>query len=168
MIDTKQLIGLHVNGDRHGLAVENQETLLEVLRNHLNLTGTKEGCGTGECGSCTVLVNGQPVLSCLTLAVDCEEMEIVTIEGLAVGQNLTPVQTAFLQQGAVQCGFCTPGMVLATTALLQANPQPTEGQIKEALEGHLCRCTGYNKILDAVQQAAQKLSRLIAGRPPDG
>jgi carbon-monoxide dehydrogenase small subunit len=158
MADAKQLICLQVNGGRHELAVENQETLLETLRARLGLTGTKEGCGTGECGSCTVLIEGQPVLSCLTLAVDCEYMEIVTIEGLTAGTDLTPVQEAFLEEGAVQCGFCTPGMVLATTALLRDCPQPTEDQIKTALEGHLCRCTGYNKILDAVLQAARKLS----------
>ena len=158
MADTKQLIRLQVNGGLHELAVESQETLLEALRARLGLTGAKEGCGTGECGSCTVLIEGRPVLSCLTLAVDCENMEIVTIEGLAAGTELTPVQEAFLEEGAVQCGFCTPGMVLAATALLRDYPQPTEDQIKTALEGHLCRCTGYNKILDAVLQAARKLS----------
>ena len=155
----KHLIGLRVNGDPYELAVEPQETLLEALRNHLRLTGTKESCGTGECGSCTVLIDGQPVLSCLTLAMDCQGMEIVTIEGLAKkGREFTPVQEAFLEQGAVQCGFCTPGMILAATALLQANPKPTEEEIKKALEGHLCRCTGYNKILAAVACAAHKLS----------
>jgi aerobic-type carbon monoxide dehydrogenase small subunit (CoxS/CutS family) len=150
------------------LAVESQETLLEALRNHLGLTGAKEGCGTGECGTCTVLIAGQPVLSCLTLAMDCDAKEITTIEGLARGNHLTPVQEAFLEQGAVQCGFCTPGMVLAITALLQANPQPAEEEIKKALEGHLCRCTGYNKILEAVVQAAKKLSTLKTGSVVDG
>ena len=116
----KQLIALTINGEAHEIAVEAQETLLEVLRDHLGLTGTKEGCGTGECGTCTVLVDGQPVLSCLTLAADCQEMEILTIEGLDPDGGLTVVQEAFLEQGAVQCGFCTPGMVLATTALLAA------------------------------------------------
>jgi len=164
----KQLIGLNVNGDRYELAVEIQETLLEALRNHLGLTGTKEGCGTGECGSCTVLIDGRPLLSCLTLALDCDGQEIVTIEGLAEGQDLTPVQEAFLERGAVQCGFCTPGMVLATTALLQTNSQPTEADIKKALEGHICRCTGYNKIVEAVQQAARKTSRLKTGSRVDG
>ncbi len=157
---TKQLIGLQVNGERYELAVETQETLLEALRDHMGLTGTKEGCGTGECGSCTVLIDGRPFLSCLTLALDCDGREIVTIEGLAEGQDLTPVQEAFLERGAVQCGFCTPGMVLATTALLQTSPQPTEADIKKALEGHICRCTGYNKIVEAVQQAAQKTALL--------
>ena len=153
----KQLIGLHVNGNLYELAVEAQETLLEALRNHLSLTGTKEGCGTGECGSCAVLIDGQPLLSCLTLAIDCEGRKIVTIEGLAQGKDLTPVQEAFLELGAVQCGFCTPGMVLATTALLKASPHPALEEIKKALEGHLCRCTGYNKIVQAVEQAARKL-----------
>ena len=168
MNDTKQMIRLRVNGDLYELAVESQTTLLEGLRDRLALTGTKEGCGTGECGSCTVLLDGQPVLSCLILAVDCENREILTIEGLAAGTDLTPVQKAFLEEGAVQCGFCTPGMVLATTALLRANPRPSENEIKKALEGHLCRCTGYNKISDAVRQAAEKLSRLKAGDALNG
>lgn len=157
---TKQLVELNVNSETYGLAVEPQETLLEVLRDHLRITGTKEGCGTGECGSCTVLMDRSPVLSCLTLAVDCEGMKIVTIEGLAEGTDLTPVQEAFLEQGAVQCGFCTPGMVLATTALLESNPRPAKQAIVKALEGHLCRCTGYNKIMEAVELAAEKLSSL--------
>jgi len=168
MADMKQLIRLQVNGNLNALAVESQQTLLEILRDRLGLTGTKEGCGTGECGSCTVLIDGEPVLSCLVLAVDCENRKIVTIEGLAAGTGLTPVQQAFLEQGAVQCGFCTPGMVLATTALLRATPRPTEEQIKTALEGHLCRCTGYNKIFDAVRQAAEKLSRSLAGDTLNG
>jgi carbon-monoxide dehydrogenase small subunit len=150
----KELIELTVNGESHELAVEPQETLLEVLRDSLGLTGTKEGCGTGECGSCAVLVDGEPVLSCLKLAVDCEQNEIVTIEGLSRGGGLTSVQEAFLECGAVQCGFCTPGMVLAATALLETTPQPSPREIKKALEGHLCRCTGYNKIVEAVVKAA--------------
>ena len=152
----KQLIELYVNGEQYELAVESHETLLEVLRNHLGLTGAKEGCGTGECGACTVLIDKMPVLSCLTLAIDCQQMEIVTIEGISKGRGLTEVQEAFLEQGAVQCGFCTPGMVLATTSLLEAIPRPTNDEIKKALEGHLCRCTGYNKIIEAVKQAAAK------------
>ena len=152
----KQLITLTINGEPYEIAVEAQETLLEVLRDHLGLTGTKEGCGTGECGTCTVLVNGEPILSCLTLAVDCPEMEILTIEGLDREGGLTSVQEAFLELGAVQCGFCTPGMVLATTALLEAIPQPSDEAIKTALEGHLCRCTGYNKIMAAIELAAGK------------
>lgn len=155
---SKQLIGLTINGEPYEIAVEAQETLLEVLRGQLGLTGTKEGCGTGECGTCTVLVNGEPILSCLTLAVDCQGMEILTIEGLDRGGVLTSVQEAFLELGAVQCGFCTPGMVLATTTLLEASPKPSDEEIKTALEGHLCRCTGYNKIVEAVEHATAKSS----------
>lgn len=154
----KQLIELWVNGESHELAVGPQATLLEVLRNDLGLTGTKEACGTGECGSCTVLIDRRPVLSCLTLAVDSIGQEIVTIEGLAKGEEMTPVQQAFYECGAVQCGFCTPGMVLSTTALLEQNPRPTEQEIKKALEGHLCRCTGYNKIIEAVNKAAGQMA----------
>jgi carbon-monoxide dehydrogenase small subunit len=149
----KQLIELNVNGEDYELAVEPQETLLEGLREHLGLTGTKEGCGTGECGACTVLADRKPVLSCLMLAVECQDMKITTIEGLGQGQGLTRVQKAFLERGAVQCGFCTPGMVIATTALLEKNPKPSDTDVKKSLEGHLCRCTGYNKIIEAVEQA---------------
>ena len=155
----KQLLELTVNDEFYELAVEPQETLLEVLRNHLGLTGTKEGCGTGECGTCTVLMEGEPILSCLTLAMDCGKKKIQTIEGLDREEGLTVVQDAFLQQGAVQCGFCTPGMVLATTALLEDNPHPSQEAIKKGLEGHLCRCTGYNKILEAVEQAVVRKSQ---------
>jgi len=153
-IKSKCLIELTVNGETHTVAAEPQETLLEVLRGRLQLTGTKEGCGTGECGSCTVLLGGRPVLACLLLALDARGQEITTIEGLARGRSLTAVQQAFLEQGAVQCGFCTPGMVLAATALLKEKAAPTTDDIKAALAGHLCRCTGYNKILAAVAQAA--------------
>ncbi len=151
----KKLLELSVNGEVYELAVACQETLLEVLRNRLGLTGTKEGCGTGECGSCTVLLEGEPVLACLLLAVDCEGRKIETIEGQAVEGHLSPVQEAFLEKGAVQCGFCTPGMVMASTALLKRNPQPSEEDVKESLEGHLCRCTGYNKIMESVLHAAK-------------
>jgi carbon-monoxide dehydrogenase small subunit len=157
----KRLIELLVNDETHEVAVEPQTTLLEALRDHLSLTGTKEACGTGECGSCTVLVEGKPILSCLALAVDYQNQHILTIEGLSEGEELTPVQRSFLKHGAVQCGFCTPGMVLSTTALLNENPSPTGEQIRKALEGHLCRCTGYNKILDAVNEAAKKKSGVM-------
>jgi carbon-monoxide dehydrogenase small subunit len=154
----KQLIELSVNGESYELAVEPQATLLEVLRNDLGLTGTKEACGTGECGSCTVLIDGRPVLSCLTLALDCTGQDIVTIEGLAEGERMSPVQQAFQDCGAIQCGFCTPGMVLSATALLEENSRPTEEEIRKALEGHLCRCTGYNKIIEAVNKAAGQMT----------
>lgn len=150
----KRLIELSINGETRELAVAPNATLAEVIRDQVGLTGTKEACGTGECGTCTVLIDGRPILSCLTLAVDCQKQSIVTVEGLSEGETLTPVQQAFHDCGAIQCGFCTPGMVLSTTALLKANPDPSTLEIQKALEGHLCRCTGYNKILEAVQQAA--------------
>jgi carbon-monoxide dehydrogenase small subunit len=155
----KQLLALSINGETYELAVECQETLLEVLRNRLGLTGAKEGCGTGECGSCTVLLDGVPVLACLTLALDCENKEIQTIEGLSRGGRLTQIQESFLEKGAVQCGFCTPGMVMASTALLKRNPNPNREDVMESLEGHLCRCTGYNKIMESVLHAAKSGSK---------
>ena len=155
----KQVIELFVNGEAYELAVEPQTTLLEVLRSDLGLTGTKEACGTGECGSCTVLLNGRPILSCLALAVDCHTQQIITIEGLADADELTPVQQAFQEYGAIQCGFCTPGMVLSASALLEENPSPSDTEIRKALEGNLCRCTGYNKIVEAVQRAAEKSTK---------
>ena len=150
----KRLIELSINAETFELAVEPNATLAQVIREQVGLTGTKEACGTGECGTCTVLIDGRPMLSCLTLAVDCRNQDILTIEGLSEGETLTAVQQAFQDCGAIQCGFCTPGMVLSTTALLEANPNPSTPEIQKALEGHLCRCTGYNKILEAVQQAA--------------
>ena len=153
----KELIELKVNGDNYELAIDPHRTLVQVLREDIGLTGSKVGCDLGECGTCTVLINGKPVLACLLLAVDCQQMEIITIEGLRKGQEITVVQEAFLEEGAVQCGFCTPGMVLATTALLKENPRPSELQIKTALEGHLCRCTGYNSIIKAVQRASARM-----------
>lgn len=162
----KEIVLLTVNGENHELAVEPQQTLVEVLRGPLGLTGTKEGCGgTGECGACTVLLDGEPVLSCLLLAVDCQDRAITTIEGLGKGGGFTPVQEAFLTKGAVQCGFCTPGMVLASQALLERHPNPSHDQIRKALEGHLCRCTGYNKIVEAVESAAEKTSRSTGSKP---
>ncbi len=150
----KQIIELSVNGERHEVAVEAQMSLLEVLRGELGLTGAKEACGTGECGSCTVLLDGRPILACLTLALDCPGREITTIEGIGLPGKLSRLQQSFHDTGAIQCGFCTPGMILTAEALLQENPHPTEGEIKKALEGNLCRCTGYNKILKAVKSAA--------------
>ena len=155
----KQLIELLVNDEVYAVALEPQTTLLEALRDHLGLTGTKEACGTGECGSCTVLVEGKPILSCLALAVDYQNQSILTIEGLSEGEELTPVQEAFMEYGAIQCGFCTPGMVLSTTALLSENTSPSGEDIRKALEGHLCRCTGYNKIIEAVNAAAEEVRK---------
>ena len=154
----KKLIELTINGEARELAVEPNATLAEVLRDRLGLTGTKEACGTGECGTCTVLIDGRPILSCLTLAVDCQTQKILTIEGLSAGDKLTPVQQAFHDCGAIQCGFCTPGMVLSVTALLESNAHPSISEVRKALEGHLCRCTGYNKIIEAVQQAAEQMT----------
>ena len=153
----KQIIELSVNGESSEFSVEPHETLLEVLRDHMGLTGTKEGCGTGECGSCTVLIGGKPILSCLTLAVECHQQDIVTIEGIGEGNKLSPVQQAFLDCGAIQCGFCTPGMVLSSEVLLKENPNPQEKDIYKALEGNLCRCTGYNKIIEAVHKASKQM-----------
>ncbi len=153
----KQIIELSVNGESSEFSVEPQETLLEVLRDHVGLTGTKEGCGTGECGSCTVLIGGKPILSCLTLAVECHKQDIITIEGIAEGNKLSVVQQAFIDCGAIQCGFCTPGMVLSSEVLLKENPNPQEKDIYKALEGNLCRCTGYNKIIEAVHKASKQM-----------
>ena len=151
----KKLIELVVNGDRSEVAVASHRTLLEVIREELGLTGTKEACNTGECGCCTVLMDGKAVLSCLLLAVEVEGREITTIEGLQSREGgLHPLQEAFQNHGAVQCGFCTPGMILASKALLDRDPHPTEPEIREALRGHYCRCTGYAKIFKAVQAAS--------------
>ena len=145
-----------VNGDPVEVGVRDRETLLEVLRERLGLTGTKQGCDVGDCGSCTVLLDGEPVLSCLTLAADVEGREVLTIEGLARGDRLHPLQRAFLDAGAVQCGYCTPGMILTAKALLDRSPRPSREEIREALSGNLCRCTGYRKIVDAVELAARQ------------
>lgn len=148
-------IQLAVNGRTHRLSVEPRHSLLHVLREDLGLTGVKNGCEDGDCGACVVLVDGEPVNSCLMLAVEAEGCEVTTIEGLSHDEELSPIQQAFVQAGAVQCGYCTPGMVLATQALLARNPDPSADYVKAALVGHLCRCTGYVKILDAVQLAAE-------------
>lgn len=141
-----------INKKPKELSVKSNELLLNVIRKDLGLTGTKYGCGTGECGACTVLVDGEPVLSCLTLAVAVNGKEITTIEGI-VGDELHPVQKAFLEHGAIQCGFCTPGMILMAKALLDENPSPTEEEIKEFIKGNLCRCTGYTNIVKAIKEA---------------
>jgi len=151
----KKEISLTVNGELYGLAVEPNRTLLQVLREDLGLTGTKEGCGKGDCGSCTVLVDGKATNSCLTLAMQVKGKSITTIEGLATADGLHPLQQAFIQYGAIQCGFCTPGMILSAKALLDENPHPTEEEVKRSLAGNLCRCTGYTKIIEAVMVVAK-------------
>ena len=152
----KKPVELKVNKHEYLLEIDFHKTLLEVLRGDLGLTGTKEGCDGGECGACTVLVDGDPVLSCLTLAVEAQGKEITTIEGLANGDELDPVQTAFIEEGAIQCGFCTPGMILSAKGLLKQNPLPTISEIKEGISGNLCRCTGYVKPLRAMMKVAEK------------
>jgi len=147
----KELLELTVNGEVQEVAVKPNDTLLEVVRDKLGLIGTKEACGVGECGACTVLMEGRPVLSCLTLALDAVEQEVTTIEGLSTGEDLDPIQESFIQYGAVQCGFCTPGMILTAKELLDRDKNPGEAQIREAISGNLCRCTGYAKIVEAVQ-----------------
>ena len=149
-------ITVTVNNSTDVLDVPSNMTLLQLLRDRLALTGTKSGCSAGECGTCTVLLNGEPVNSCLVLAVECDGSQIVTVEGLAHDGQLDAIQKAFVEAGAVQCGFCTPGMLISARALLDRNPQPAESEIREALVGNLCRCTGYVRIIDAVQEAAGK------------
>jgi carbon-monoxide dehydrogenase small subunit len=153
----KREIELTVNGERRKLLVKPNELLLNVIRGKLGLTGTKYGCGGGECGACTVLVDGRPVLSCLTLAVAVDGKDLTTIEGIGTDENPHPLQRAFVEAGAVQCGFCTPGMILSAKALLDRNPNPTRDEIKRALGGNLCRCTGYVKIIEAVELAAEHM-----------
>jgi carbon-monoxide dehydrogenase small subunit len=147
-------IRLTVNGETFDLLVPADRLLVDILRNDLGLTGTKKGCGAGDCGSCTVIMNGKAVNSCLVLGVEADEAEILTIEGLRRGGELHPLQKAFIEGGAIQCGFCTPGMILAAKALLDACPRPDEAQVKDALGGNLCRCTGYTKIIEAVLRAS--------------
>jgi len=154
----KILISLTVNGDEYQVAIEPRETLLEALRYRLDLTGSKQGCDKGDCGACTILADGRPILSCITLAVEGEGRSLTTIEGLAQAGKVHPVQDAFDLCGALQCGFCQSGMMISAAALLASNPKPTRQQIKEALSGNLCRCTGYTKILDAVEVASGQRS----------
>ncbi|MBI4288315.1 MAG: (2Fe-2S)-binding protein [Chloroflexi bacterium] len=151
------MIELNVNGETHTLAVEPQRTLLEVLRDNLGLTGAKRGCDQGYCNACTVLVDGKAVNSCLILAVRAQGKRITTIEGLSHNGRMHPLQEAFVNRGAIQCGFCTPGMVLTAKALLDANPDPSEMQIRRAISGNLCRCTGYVKVVEAIKEAARVL-----------
>jgi carbon-monoxide dehydrogenase small subunit len=146
----KRLLSLNVNGQSYDLAISPNRTLVEVLREDVGLTGTKRGCNEGDCGACTVLVNNEPVLSCMMLAVDAHDQEIITIEGLAVDGQLHPVQQAFIDHGALQCGFCTPGMILTAKYLLDQDPNLSDEEIRSGLAGNLCRCTGYVQILEAV------------------
>jgi len=155
----KELANFRVNGRLYEVIIEPQMLLIDVLRDKLGLMGVKYACGTGDCGACTVLVDGKPILSCLTLAVTAKNKDILTIEGLAQGNTLHPIQQAFIDHGAVQCGFCTSGMILAAKALLDENPTPTREDVKLALDGNLCRCTGYVKIVDAVLAAAERIRK---------
>ena len=150
----KTRLTLRVNSEERDVVVPVHKTLLEVLREDLGLTGTKHGCELGECGTCTVLADGEPVLSCLVLPIECQGRSITTVEGMAVGGRLHPLQQAFAELGAAQCGYCIPGILLTAQALLAGNPTPTRDDVRHALAGNLCRCTGYTKILDAVELAA--------------
>ena len=151
------LIKIVVNGENYELWVRPNELLLDLLRDRLDLTGTKEGCGAGDCGACTILVDGKPINSCLTLAIEVNGKNILTIEGVARAGKLHPIQEAFIDEGAVQCGFCTPGMILSAKALLDENPHPSEEEIKRAIAGNFCRCTGYKKIIQAIQAASLRM-----------
>ena len=160
-------ISLKINGEYEQVEVPSNMTLLQMLREKLALTGTKNGCSAGECGACTVNLDGEPVNSCMVLAVECDGGHVVTVEGLASGGRgneqlvLDPIQKAIIDQGGVQCGFCTPGILISSRALLDRKPNPTEDEIREALVGNLCRCTGYLRIIDAVKQAAQQRSQVL-------
>lgn len=151
---TKRRVGLTVNGCGHSIEIAEHRSLLDVLREELGLTGTKKGCNAGDCGACTVLLDGEPVNACLVLGVQAEGREVRTIEGIGDGDRLHPLQEAFVKHGAVQCGFCTPGVVMSAYALLQETPRPSREQIAGALSGNLCRCTGYYQIVDAISAAA--------------
>jgi carbon-monoxide dehydrogenase small subunit len=153
----KQEIELKVNGELFRIKVETRRTLLEVLRETLGLTGTKEMCNKGDCGGCTVMIDGKPVLSCLTLAIEAQGKDILTIEGLAKGYELHPIQQAFVDHGAIQCGYCSPGFIMSAKALLDRNPHPTEDEIKEGISNNICRCTGYVQIVEAIQAAAEMM-----------
>ena len=153
----KRILKLNVNGEEFEILTEVHKTLLEVLREDLGLTGTKRGCDLGTCGACTVLIEGKPYLSCLTLAADVQGKKIMTIEGLSQKGELHPLQKAFVEKGAIQCGFCTPGMILTAKAFLEEQPHPSEGELKKAISGNLCRCTGYVKIVEAILSVSEKL-----------
>ena len=151
----KKKVAFTINDEHVELEIESHRTLLEVLREDLGLTGTKEGCGLGACGACTVLIEGLPALSCLTLALEVKNKRIRTIEGLMTGDELDPIQSSFVENGAIQCGFCTPGVIMSVKGLLGQNPRPARKEIKDAISGNLCRCTGYKKIIDAVESISK-------------
>jgi len=151
----KHALSLTINGERYELLVEPYCSLLDMLRDYLHLTGTKKGCDEGDCGACTVLIQGQTATSCMVLALDTRDKDILTVEGLAQGEKLHPVQEAFVKYGGVQCGFCTPGLIMSGVGLLLENPQPTEEDVRFAIGGNLCRCTGYTKVVQAILQAAE-------------
>jgi len=155
----KKLIALEINGRTYDLAVEPRDILADIIRKKVGLTGTKKGCGAGDCGACTVLVDGKPVLSCITLAITCQGKKITTVEGLARQDGtLDPIQQAFVDHGAIQCGFCTPGMIMSAKGLLNRNQKPTQQEIKHAIAGNICRCTGYKKIIEAIEAASETMS----------
>lgn len=155
---SKRIVQFILNGDPVEAVVKEHLTLLDFLRDQMGLTGTKKGCEQGECGACTVLIDGLPINSCSTLAVECEGREVTTIEGLAKNGELHPIQKQFIDKWALQCGYCTPGMIMSAKALLDHNPRPTELEIREAIAGNLCRCTGYAKIVEAIQAAAAEMN----------
>lgn len=157
----KSIVSFVLNGEPVDVLVEDNTTLLDLLRDQIGLTGTKKGCEEGECGACTVIVDGRAVNSCITLACDVAGCKVITIEGLAQNGVLTPIQQQFIDQWAFQCGYCTPGMIMSATALLERNPHPTELEIREAIEGNLCRCTGYQKIVEAIQIAAEQMAGVV-------
>lgn len=154
----KRVLSFTLNGDPIEVVCKDNMTLLDLLRDKLGLTGTKKGCEQGECGACTVMLDGKPVNSCCTLAVECEGRDVVTVEGIAKNGQLHPIQKQFIEKWALQCGYCTPGMIMSVKALLDVNPHPTELEIREAIEGNLCRCTGYAKIVEAIQAAAAEMN----------
>jgi carbon-monoxide dehydrogenase small subunit len=154
----KHKIYLTVNGEQHELLVEPYQTLVDLLRDEMGLTGTKKGCGSGDCGSCTIILDGKPVNSCLILGVEVDGKEILTIEGIKHGEKLHPIQKAFIHCGAIQCGFCTSGMIISAKALLDTCPSPTEEQVRMAINGNLCRCTGYRKIIEAIMNVNTQIN----------
>jgi carbon-monoxide dehydrogenase small subunit len=164
----REVTTLSVNGAARRVAVRPYDVLLDVLRDQLNLTGTRRGCDMGTCGCCTVLMDGRPVLSCLTLALEAEGRQVRTIEGVATGEGLHPIQEMFVQEGASQCGFCTPGFIMTAVSLLERHPDPTEDEVREAISGNMCRCTGYLPIIEAIRKAGRLLREARAEPEPAG